>query len=263
MANVFGIITAIVLALSALIAYKNKAAYEGTITETQTRQSELADNQKKLKAKQAVLAQLPVDTEAVEAEVATLTSAEAAAKKANDGLKAQAQAATAKISTNKGKLDGIREKTAKTGDLQELSSKMRATNAELEELGQSITSAEAKLSNLTSQNAAAEGQVTSSKSKFDSFANNQSLPSLKTAIRSIYPNWGFVTLASGNNAGVVANSTLNVVRDEKVVAKLLVTAVESNTASASIVPDSLATDTTLAIGDQVVAGAKAEKLTKN
>ncbi len=263
MANVFGIITATVLALSAFIAYKNKAAYEGVITETQSRQSELADNQKKLKAKQATLAALPDERAAVDAEVEKLTSAEAAAKKANDGLKAQADTASAKIAANKQKLESIREKTAKTGDLQELSSKMRATNAELEELSQSIASSEAKLANLSAQNSAAESNVSANKAKFDDFTNGQSLPSMKTTIRSIYPNWGFVTLAAGNKAGVVANSTLNVIRDEKVVAKLLVTAVETNTASATIVPDSLDADTTLAVGDSVIPGARAEKITKN
>jgi len=86
---------------------------------------------------------------------------------------------------------------------------------------------------------------------------------LKTSIRSIYSDWGFVTLASGNNAGVMANSTLNVVRDDKVVAKLLVTAVESKIASATIVPESLAAGDTLAIGDQVVAAVKVDKPAAN
>jgi len=86
---------------------------------------------------------------------------------------------------------------------------------------------------------------------------------LKTRIRSIYPNWGFVTLAAGNNAGVVANSSLDVVRDGETVAKLLVTAVESSSASASIVPDSLAPDVTLSVGDQVIPGQVAAKTTSN
>lgn len=64
-----------------------------------------------------------------------------------------------------------------------------------------------------------------------------------------------MTLASGNNAGVVANSTLEVVRDDQTIAKLLVTAVESTTSSASIVPDSIAADVTLMVGDRVVAAA--------
>jgi multidrug resistance efflux pump len=134
---------------------------------------------------------------------------------------------------------------------------MRATNAELEELTQMIATAEAKLANLTSQNSMAEAQVSEGKRKIEDFNNGRSFPTLMTRIRSIYPNWGFVTLASGNNAGVVTNSTLDVVRGGETVAKLLVTAVESTTSSARIIPDSLLPDATLMVGDMVVPGQRA------
>ena len=170
---------------------------------------------------------------------------------------------TEKVAANKVQLDGVREKTEKTGDLKELASKMRATKAELEELAQSIAGAEAKLANLTAQNSSTDAQVRDTKGKFENFSSGQSLASLQTRIRSIYPNWGFVTLASGNNAGVVTNSTLNVVRDGQTIAKLLVTAVESNSASASIVPDSLAPEVTLMVGDRVVPAQKAAAPSSN
>ena len=140
---------------------------------------------------------------------------------------------------------------------------MRATSGELEELAQSITASEAKLSDLTAQDTALKADIEGAKFKVDTFASGQSLPSLKTRIRSIYPNWGFVTLASGNNAGVMANSTLNVVRDGETIAKLLVTAVEAGSSSASIVPDSLAPDVTLQVGDRVIPGQAAAKATSN
>ena len=263
MANVFGILTAIVLALSAFVALKNNAAYEADIAQTNTKKTLLADNEAKLKAKEKVLADLPGEIAAVDVEVENLSSTETALKKANDGLKEQADAKAAKIATHKEKLDGIREKTEKTGDLKELASKMRSTNAELEELAQSIAGAEAKLANLTAQNSSTASQVDQAKGKFENFASGQSIASLQTSIRSIYPNWGFVTLAAGNNAGVVANSTLNVVRDGQTIAKLLVTAVESNSASASIVPDSMAADVTLMVGDRVIPGQKAAKPSGN
>jgi hypothetical protein len=263
MAKVFGILTAIVLALSALIAFKNQGEFEARTAETLVQKDLLIKSQARLKAAQEVLAALPVERAAVDADIEKLTATEAAQQKTNDKIKAEVEATTAKIATNKEQLDGIREKTSKIGDLKELASKMRATNSELEELAQSLTANEAKLANLTAQDASATAQTTSVKSKFENFSNNQSIPSLKTRIRSIYPNWGFVTLAAGNNAGVVANSSLDVVRDGETVAKLLVTAVESSSASASIVPDSLAPDVTLSVGDQVIPGQVAAKTTSN
>ena len=257
MANVFGILTAIVLALSAFVAFKNKAHHEATIASTITLKAKLVENQGKLTAKQEVLAALPAETSGVNGEVEKLTSDETAQKKTNDGLTEQITKLTATIAANDAKLDGIREKTEKTGNLQELASKMRATNSELAELTVSTDAANAKLANLTAQNSATESQVSTAKARFENFASGQSLPVLNTRIRSIYPNWGFVTLAAGNNAGVVANSTLNVIRGGETIAQLLVTAVESGSASASIVPDSLAADATLMVGDRVVPGVKA------
>jgi hypothetical protein len=256
MAKVFGIITAVVLALSVFIAFKNKAAYELTITETATQKDLLTKVQARLKAAEEVLAALPVERAEVDAESDRLTAAETAQKKINDGLTSESEALTAKIAENKAKLDDIRLKTEKTGDLKELGAKLRSTNAEVEELKQSIAASEAKLANLTASTNATESQSSKLKNEFEIYSKGESLPSLATRIRSIYPNWGFVTLSSGNNAGVMTNSTLNVIRGGETIAKLLVTSVESSSASASIVPDSLAPDATLMVGDQVVAGAK-------
>lgn len=259
MANVFGILTAIVLALSAFVAFKNHAAYEKSLADTETRKGELAKSQDRLAKDKKELAQLPIDRAEVDGEVDKLTADENAQKKINDGLAEQVKVKTDKITSDKEQLDSIREKIQKTGPINELAAKMREYNSQIEELKQSIAAGEASRDNLTAQIAAAEAQITGAKSKFDDFAGGRSLPSLNTRIRSIYPNWGFVTLAAGNNAGVVSGSTLNVVRGDSVIAKLIVTAVESTTASASIVPDSMADDATLMVGDRVVPGLKETK----
>ncbi|RYD49669.1 MAG: hypothetical protein EOP85_01195 [Verrucomicrobiaceae bacterium] len=263
MANVFGILTAVVLALSAFIALKNKSAYETKLTDKQTESEKLTKSEARQKANEEVLAALPGELSGVESEVETLTSEEAAQGKINEELKAKTEDKTKQVAANKEKLDAIREKTKGTGDINEIASKIRAMTGELEELTQSITGAEAKLANLTSQNSSSSALVSSAKTKIENFTNGQSQPELQTRIRSIYPNWGFVTLASGNNAGVATNSTLDVVRGGETVAKLLVTAVESNTSSASIIPDSLSSDTTLMVGDRVVPGQKVAKKSGN
>ena len=257
MANVFGILTAIVLALAGFVAYKNKAAYQTEIENTATQKENLAKSQVRLKTAQDTLASTMAKRADVDSENLKLAETEIAQKKTNGELEAQAKTESEKAAANKERLDSIRDKTSKIGDLKELASKMRATNAELEELSQNISSTEAKLANLTAQNTQTEGQANALKKKFEIISNGQSLPTLNTRIRSIYPTWGFVTLATGNSGGVVANSTLDVVRDGKPIAKLLVTAVERNSASASIIPDSIAADVTLMVGDRVVPGQKA------
>lgn len=252
MANVFGILTTIVLLIAGFVAYKNQSAYETEISNTATQKQNLTASQSRFKDAQDTLAATIAERTEVDGEVVKLTDAESAQKKANSDLQSSIEAKTTETASNKEKLDDIRDKTAKIGDLKELAAKMRATNAELEELSQSISSTEAKLANVTALNSQSETQVNTMKKKFETISSGQSLPTLNTRIRSMYPTWGFVTLGTGNSGGVVANSTLDVVRDGSVIAKLMVTAVERNSASASIVPDSIAQDVTLMVGDRVV-----------
>ena len=256
MANVFGILTAITLALAAFVAFKNKGKYTSVIAETIVQRDNLSASEIRLMEAEKILADLPVERAGVDAQADELFAEETTRKRANEETKAQVDERTAKIAANKQQLDEIREKTQKTGDLKELAAILRTTSADLDELTESISNADAKLLNLTAQHAASEGQVAVSRGRFENFASGQSLPEMETRIRSIYPSWGFVTLAGGNNIGVVANSVLNVIRNGQTIAMLLVTAVESNSASASIIPDSLEDDVTLMVGDQVVPGIK-------
>lgn len=256
MANVFGILTAIVLLLAGFVAFKNKERFEKEREDTTTEKARLKASQDRLAKLTTDLADTTAKRKGVDEDNIKLGEEEVAQQKTNADLQSKIAAKTATVNENKVKLDEIREKTSKVGDINALAGKMKALKAEIEELDQNISSGQAKLANLLADNTRTEGQIKALRDKFDTISKNQSLPSLKTHIRSIYPTWGFVTLASGNSEGVVTGSTLDVVRDGDTIAKLLVTAVERNSASASIMPDSIAQDVTLMVGDRVVPGEK-------
>ncbi len=259
MANILGIFTAIILAVAAFVAMKNKAHLEEEISNKNTEEASLAQSQVRLKAAQEVLKALPIERAGIDEQFAAKSEEEAKLQESNAKLKSDNETKVATIDSNKTKLDEIREKTAKVGDISQLADKMKAMRVEREELTQSIETNNASLANLTAQNTATQADADKRNSDLKILSNGDSLPALKTSIRSIYPTWGFVTLNDGNNAGVNANSTLDVVRDGETIARLLVTAVESRSASASIVPDSIAQDVTLMVGDRVVAGSKEKK----
>ena len=259
MANIFGILTAIVLGISFFVAYKNKGAYEKGIAETATQKNNLTASRTRLKTAQESLKATTEKQTETEAEIVKLTEDSSTQQKSADDIKLQIEAKKAKADSNKEQLASIRDKTAQVGDLKELAAKMRELSSEREALTQTITDTEAKLANLTAQNSQAEKQTSEVRGRLEAMSTGQSLPTLNTRIRSIYPTWGFVTLAAGNNGGVVANSILNVLRDGQTIAQLLVTSVERGSASASIIPDSVTPDTTLMVGDRVVAAAKTEK----
>jgi DNA polymerase III epsilon subunit-like protein len=67
------------------------------------------------------------------------------------------------------------------------------------------------------------------------------------------------TSGGDRTAEILEVGIVDVVRDGEVVAKLRVSSVEAGRAAAEIVPDSLAQDTVLMVGDRVVPSADAAK----
>ena len=258
MANIFGILTALVLALTAFVAYKNKDAYANELDHRKNEDRKLAASQDRLKTAQDKLAATQKERAETEAEVVQLKSQEADQKKVNEGLKQDIESKTQTVEANKKKLDEIRAKTAPVGEIKELAAKVKTMRTEMEATKQAISDNETKITNLTAENVQTEGTIEVMKSETEMITRQESFFT-KTRINSIYPNWGFVTLGAGHLAGVVTGSTLEIVRNSEAVAKLLVTAVERSTASASIIPDSVVEGTVLMVGDQVRPVHKAPK----
>ena len=254
MANVFGILTAIVLAIAAFVAFKNKNAYELELTNRATAEETLTASKERLTEAKETLAETEQQLSTTQGEVELAKTQEANQTTANEALVAEIDGKKPQLEENKTKLDAIKEQTARLGNIKDLAAKMRTMLAEGEELKQSVDEGEAKLANLIAENNRIDAIVAEQKNESDLLSKGQSYPDLNTRIRSVYPNWGFVTLAAGNTSGVVTASKLDVIRNGDTIAKLLVTAVESNTASASIIPDSMAEGTNLMAGDQVVPG---------
>jgi hypothetical protein len=256
MANILGIFTAFILAVAAFVAVKNNARFEEEIADRATEEASLAKSQDRLKAALEVLSRPAIESAELAAQFAAKTEEETALKESNDAIKVETERKTDTIEANTRKLDEFREKIAKVGDIKDLGPKLKTMRAEVEEFTQSISDNEATLANLNAQDAATAADAKRRTEQLETQSRGESLPTLKTSIRSIYSTWGFVTLNAGNNAGVTANSTLEVVREGAAVARLLVTSVESGSASASIIPDSVAQDVTLMVGDRVVPGSK-------
>lgn len=252
MAKVFGILTALVLAFSAFVAHKNGEKYQSEISIRQKEQQSLADTEKRLTSAKEDLASTTKSREETEATVVKLTKDKVAQDKLNNLLKADIEKKVAEVTANTEKLEALKKKLEGLPNIETLASVIKTRRAELEELASTIAASEATLANLTSESARLD-KVNANYREMSSWpAAKKSNPALKTRISAIYSNWGFVTLGAGNAAGVIASSNLDVVRDGETIAKLVVTAVEAGTSSASIVPDSLKADTVLMVGDSVV-----------
>ena len=255
MANVFAILSAIALAAAAFLAMKNKDAYANEISARQSEQAKLADNNAKHDSLLAEYDETAADRKSTEEETAGLTEKETAQKKTNSDTQASVDTKKAEADGNAAKIAEVEEKLKEVGNIEELVGKMERTKQVLEETALEIASGEAKLADLTSEKTRTEGVIGSYTTKNSNYANKRSFFS-STSVSSIYPAYGFVTLPIGNSSGVISGSSLNVVRDGTVIAKLRVRSVEAGRAAAEIVPDSVSEDTTLMVGDRVVPGAE-------
>jgi hypothetical protein len=258
MANVFAILTAIVLAAAAFIASKNKTKYEEEISARKTEESRLAKSEARLKDLESQFDDTSNERKSTEDTNNALTETEGAQKKKNTAIEEELSTKEAQAEANAKKITDIQEALKEVGDIEQLVESLKATSQELAQLTDDIAANEASLADLTAEKGRTEGVIGTYRAKDGNYSSKRSFFS-GTRIASIFPAYGFVTLPIGNSAGVVSGSPLNVIRDGEVVGKLRVSSVEAGRAAAAIVPDSLAEGTTLMVGDRVVPAGDAAK----
>ncbi len=164
------------------------------------------------------------------------------------------------VREQKASIDALADQLKELGDVKELVTKMRRMSDELVQLQSDIDQTTTKLNNLISEKNRTAAIISSYEEENGWRNANLSSPKLNTRISSIFDTYGFVTLPVGNNGGVVGGSSLDVVRDGEVIAKLLVKTVEASTAAAEVIPDTLRADTVLMVGDQIRATAASKPI---
>lgn len=178
-----------------------------------------------------------------------------AQQKKIDDLKKEIATKEDQMREQKASIDALADQLKELGDVTELATKMRRMNDELVQLQSDIDQTTTKLNNLIAEKNRT-ATVIASYEEENSWRNQTlSNPKLDTRISAIYETYGFVTLPVGNTAGVVGGSSLDVVRDGEIIAKLLVKTVEAGTAAAEVIPGSLRAETVLMVGDSVRASA--------
>jgi len=253
MPALFGTLTAIVLALSAWIAYKNQSEYKNQIALRQSEEETFLKEDKNLKEVTEVWKDTVAEKEktqqenevlkeeivSIEAKIASLNDEIAVKEKQKTSLDEEVAVATEEIN--------------KIGGVKVLVPKVKGLRADVAELTQSIEDGNAALSNLKQVKLDTEAVIAVNEKRVYNETAGFSQPTLNTTIKTVYSSWGFVTLNGGDIQGVVPGSALAVVRNGETIAKLKVTAVEENRAAADIDKDSVGPDVYLRSGDKVIA----------
>lgn len=259
MANIFAILTAVVLAVAGFLAYVNtgdptekKRGYRGWIAQRQAEENSLKNNKTTLAKTQAELGETEAELADFNTQNEGLQVEVDAQLEKNKKLAADVDAKKALAESKAEEVKKREENFVPIEDVREVIAKLKRTKDQLRDLGLSIDEKEAATAGLEGQKRTTENTIAGLKEKISWPVNNKSNPDLRTSVRSVYDGLGFVTLAGGWNLGIVKSSSLDVVRDGEVIGKLVVTTVEASTAAADIVPDSVAPGERVVPGDLVV-----------
>jgi len=251
MANTFGILAALVLAFAAFVAYNNQ---ESLKKEVQTITAETSKNKSKTRDFNTLLEdidQLDGETKSFEAERKAKESSIDKQNAMNTEMETQIADKEAAAKEAESAADEADQILKELGDVRDLIPDMKRLRSSIADLDDQLSVSQAEVSTL-------ENDKTTSSTESKDLAQQLSARSLgksyfvSTRIRSVYRNWGFVTLGAGDSSGVVNKSKLKVVRGDEEICQLLVTAVETNTAAANIIPSSIKGELDISVGDVVV-----------
>ncbi len=265
MANIFAILTAVILAIAGFLAFQNMGnsdrpgrGYKGWIKKRENEQAALDRKERELKNTRETLATTESNLEQVEGENAELDAAVRKQLEKNEEITARKDQKKAESQAKAAEVRSKEEDLAPFGNVEQVVAEIEQMRTELAELETEVDEKEAKQAELQSRIAATTRSADAVRGQIDLRVNNRSNPDLSTTVRNVYPSLGFVTLAAGDNEGVVKGSPLEVVRDGEVMAKLIVTTVEATTAAADVVPGSVAEGRRVIAGDRVRAPKQEE-----
>lgn len=259
MAKILGTFTALLLIVASFIAFKNNGRLQKEIKDRMDTELQLTKNQARFKQAIEQTNSTKVEIEMMEKQIDVKNGEETKLKDSNKKIQSEIESKTAALNENKENLEELEKKIEKAGSISALTKSIESLRSQLEENSQSIEAKNVQLANLQAEEARISADTENRKKKIELYSSGASFSSLKSSIRSVYPTWGFVIINAGNQAGVIANSTLDVIRDGEKIAKLLVKSVENSSASASLIPDSIKQGISLEVGDLVVAAAKPTK----
>ncbi|BCX46487.1 hypothetical protein HAHE_03950 [Haloferula helveola] len=257
MANIFAIITAVLLAASAYLAFKNNEMYKDEISDRQSEESRLDTSRNRLTSLRTQRDDTIAERTGVEEDTVVKKDQEEKQKATNTGLQDDIDSKKSQVEDNARKIAEIEEQTKELGEISDIAAKIRRMKGEIASLEDEQADKEATLARLLGEKSSTEATISNYNTENEAITNQRSFFD-SARISAIYAPWGFVTLNAGNGAGVVSGSSLDVVRDGETVAKLRVRSVESGRAAADVVPDSLSEDITLMVGDRVVPSAADE-----
>lgn len=251
--NKLTIFAAVLLLAAGAFAYNNYTGLEAEKAQKEKLTSDLDTLRADVKDQQTRLAAAKKERQDLETECNTLDQQYASLVDENEKLTAQIDEKEKALETITAQLADIESKSKDMNNVAQLVAEIERTEQDNTRLAGEVSAAEAKRDALVARSEQIDKSVADLNKLEEEQRARISPASLRTTIRNVYNDWGFVVLSSGADQGIVLGSRLAVMRGDSKVAELLVNNVESAKASADIVPSSTAEGVALSPGDVVVA----------
>ena len=246
-------IAAVILVLAAGVFFyqnsdalnKEKAARDQANAELNTMNGYIADEEQKLADATQKRDTYKADSEMLAQEITKL-------KDANAKLQGDLAVKESDLKTTSDQLNELNKKF-EGKDLSEIAKEIDTAKKENAQVAEEIAAKVARHEYLTKRSE----QLVKASDDLTKLAADQrariSPANLKTSVRNIYDDWGFVILSGGANKGVVLGSKLAVLRGGEKIAELNVSTVEPMMAAAEVIPSTMTEGEKIMIGDTVVA----------
>ncbi len=251
MANTFGILAALVLAFAAYVASKNKTSLQEELTDIASEQKSYKQNQDTFTELKAQIDQLDDETQDFQLELKDREAKIDQQNAKNTEVETQIAEKEAEAKEAENKADEADEVLKELGDVADLIPELKRLKSSIADLDDQISVSDTEVSTLENSKATNSTEAKDLAQQLSSRNTGKSY-FVTTRVRSVYRNWGFVTLGAGDNSGVVAKSKLKVLRGDEEICQLIVTAVEDNTAAANIIPSTVNPELDISVGDVVV-----------
>ncbi len=251
MTNILGAIAAVFLVVSAYFAWQNQSSLNAQKDKKENVEAQYNKAQKVLQNAQSDVKEASASIEEEQTKLADMK--EQFNKTKAGEIEEDIAAVELRIEERKEdvkRVDGVAEES---GKVERLARQYKSANLELAEVREDLSAAESKRAATDSKAMTLEKQLAKTKDSVGFYSKGQSSPDLKSKVVDVYGQYGYVTISSGDHQGVVKGSKLKVVREGATIAKLVVTAVESSSASANIVQGSLIEGYRIHPGDQVLS----------
>ena len=252
MANTFGILAALVLAFSAFVAYKNKEEYQTQIDITKNEESKLETQKRSF---DLLVEEVGGLNEEIDSTNVSRDDFQSKLKVQNDENKTIEQTISTKedeLKETKARVAEAKDLLDRLGDLPTLAKKIEAIKNSVAQLEDDLAIIKAQNSRLYSEKNSTSETVSQRSSVLNDRVSGNSLPSLRTSVSGVDRSVGLITLAAGDNSGVVSGSKLDVKRNGETIAQLVVTGVSANASAASVVMETLKEGESVLPGDTVV-----------